>query len=128
MEKFPFTAAGFNALQLKFYALTDQLLMAEAEYIKDDFDDWMAANFELSNKQLLFLAAIDARLHALLASLTYFAVSNRLPVVLRKADPPADGDEQGKIIWPKSNLTATWSTNNAYLATGALEIHIAYQN
>lgn len=126
MEKFPFTATGFIRLQEQLYLLTASQLEAEAAQIQHDFDDWMATHFELSAQQLRFLTAIDSRLHALLAAQTSFAVGNRLPILLLKADPPAEGDEQGKIIWPKSTLTAIGGINTPYMPSGMLEIHIDY--
>ncbi|RZK54554.1 MAG: hypothetical protein EOO87_10125 [Pedobacter sp.] len=127
MEKFPFSAAGFSALQQQLYALPDQQLSVEAENVKNDFDAWMVAHFALNENQVIFLNAIDSRAKALVAFETSFAIGNRLPVLLVKADPPAEGDEQGKIFWPKSTLTAAWGTNTAYQASGTLEINIYYQ-
>lgn len=127
MEKFPFTATGFTQLQEQLYLLPDAQLEAEAAQIQHNFDDWMASHFELSAAQLLFLSAIDNRLHALLAAQTSFAVGNRLPILLLKANPVAEGDEQGKIIWPKSTLTAIWGPNTTYMPSGILEIHIDYR-
>ncbi|WP_113651731.1 hypothetical protein [Pedobacter namyangjuensis] len=127
MEKFPFNAAGFIALQQQLYALPDQQLWAEAENIKNDFDGWMLARFLLTQNQVLFLNAIDSRAKELVAFEASFAIGNRLPVLLVKADPPAEGEEQGKIFWPKSTLTVAWGTNTAYQASGTLEINIYYQ-
>lgn len=128
MEKFPFTTAGFNALQQQLYALTDQALLVESEHIKNNFTVWMAAHFSLSEKQLLFLNAIDERAKSLISFETSFAVGNRLPVLLQKAEPPAEGEEQGKIIWPKSTLSAAWGTQTPYQPSGTLTIHIDYKH
>lgn len=126
MIKFPFDNAGFVALQTQCYQLTDEALRLEAEKISTDFDLWMADNFELTARQLAYLLAIDARAKSLLAFDTSFAIGNRLPISLHVEGEP-NGDDQGKIIWPKSSFTAHSGGSIGYEAGGTLQINIRYE-
>ncbi|MFA6276308.1 MAG: hypothetical protein WC622_06140 [Pedobacter sp.] len=126
MKKFPFTNAGFLALQHDLYSLSDEVLKIEADLVLNYFDYWMDNHFELSNNQLSYLKAIDPRAKPLLIFNTSFAIENRLPIILNKARNSNDS-EQGKIIWHKSTLSASSGGHTGYKASGALEINIAYQ-
>ncbi|MBB2146920.1 hypothetical protein GM921_15555 [Pedobacter sp. LMG 31464] len=126
MKKFPFTNADFLALQHDLYNLNDEVLKIEADLVLNDFDYWMNNHFELSVNQLCFLKCIDARAKPLITFNTSFAIENRLLIILNKARN-SNSDEQGKIIWHKSTLTASSGGNTGYRASGTLEINIAYQ-
>ncbi|MGY3055238.1 hypothetical protein ACVWYG_003453 [Pedobacter sp. UYEF25] len=123
MENYPFTNEGFQDLQQQLYVLTDLELESEAAEIRTDFIAWMISNFALQPSQLIFIGGIEVKAARWLAEQTAFAIENRLPISLQKETPEED-DEQGKIIWPKSTLTAT--AGQGYSASGTLEIHIAY--
>ena len=123
MKKYPFNNGGFQDLQQQLYVLTDVELEVEAAAIRTDFINWMDSNFDLQPAQLMFIAAIDVKAARWLAEQTAFAIENRLPISLQKETAEED-DEQGKIIWPKSTLTAT--AGQGYSASGTLEIHIAH--
>lgn len=126
MNKFPFTNAGFVDLQQVLYAYPDAELQTEAQLIHSNFIVWVDNHFILSAEQLHFLNCLDNREINLLAYLTSFAVENRRPVVLHAEEPPPDDDKQGKIIKPKSTLSAGNGPNVPFEATGTLEIHISY--
>lgn len=126
MNKFPFDNAGFLALQTQLYQWSDEALTRESEKIRADFDLWMAANFELSERQRAYLLSIDARAKLLLAFDTSFAIENKLPISLKVEGEP-NGDDQGKIIWPKSSLTASSGGSIGYEAGGTLQINIKYE-
>lgn len=127
MQKFPFTNEGFQQLQNALYALTDAALEIEATAIQSDFNNWMNHHFELASSQVDFLQHLDERAVSFIAFKTSFAVGNRLPISLEKADPPADEEEVDKIVWPKSTLSAKAGTNSGFEASGVLTIHIDYQ-
>lgn len=124
--KYPFTNAGFIDLQIQLYAMTDVELKAEAQIIQSDFINWMENNFDLSNKQVFFLENLDTRVTQLVSFLTSFAVENRRPISLHKEDPPPDDNDQGKILKPKSTLSASAGLREPFNATGQLEIHVQY--
>ncbi len=69
---------------------------------------------------------MDERAVSFLAFQTSFAVGNRLPISLHKANPPADDEEIDKIVWPKSTLSAKAGTHFGFEASGTLEIYITY--
>ncbi|TKC10661.1 hypothetical protein FA048_10820 [Pedobacter polaris] len=126
MKKFPFNHAGFQSLQQELYLLSDEVLINEAAQIEINFDQWMNEHFTLSEQQFRYLKTIDPRVKKLLTIYTSFAIGNRLSISLNKAEPSSD-DDQGKIIWPKSTLTACYNSNNSYVVSGSLEINISYQ-
>ena len=124
---FPFTNAGFLSLQIELYQLNDEQLATIAKQVYEHFEDWVNEQFELTEKQLLYLSQIDERAKNLLAFNTSFALANRLPISLAK-DGESTGDDQGKIIWPQRTLTAKSGANLGFEASGSLTIHISYQN
>ncbi|MFN0291596.1 hypothetical protein [Pedobacter helvus] len=127
MEKFPFTSLGFDQLQHALYALTNPELEMEAALVREHFDTWISQHFDLTESQLLFLAAIDPKLKAFLAFETSFAMGNRLPILLLKTSTASTPEEeQGKIIRPKSTLAAAWGNEMTFHASGTLVIEILY--
>ncbi|RYF25072.1 MAG: hypothetical protein EOO42_04510 [Flavobacteriales bacterium] len=126
MKKFPFNNEGFQALQANFYQLSDEELNHEALQIEANFTQWVETNFYLDEKQVSYLGAIDARVQRLLAFNTSFAIANRLPIALNKTENDTK-DEQGKIIWPESSLTAISGGADGFTARGSLAINIRYQ-
>lgn len=134
MTKYPFTNAGFQALQIELYALSNPELHLEAEKIRADFKSWMNGHFILSQDQLQFLSNINDEARTFIAFQTSFAVKNRLPVYLNKIlknpgiqinageEPPVDG----KIIRTKSKLTAGSDNQGGFNPSGELEIEISY--
>ncbi len=124
MEKYPFSNEGFQGLQQQLYALTNADLDAQAVAIRTGLSAWMDLNFELQPSQLQFINSLETKAVRWLAEQTAFAIENRLPISLTKDTPTENDDEQGKIIWPKSTLTATAGAD--YTASGTLEVHIAY--
>mgnify|MGYP006148607529 FL=1 len=123
--KYPFTNAGFIALQQQLYQLDDQSLSAEANLIQTNFGQWLFSNFELSLKQQSFFSQLNPSAVSLYASETAFAVANRLTVTLDKNDEDKDEDEQGKIIWSVSSLNAR-SGINSFEPSGTLTFYIRY--
>ncbi|RZK51249.1 MAG: hypothetical protein EOO91_21100 [Pedobacter sp.] len=126
MKKFTFNNEGFQALQSELHQLSDEDLAKEALQIEANFTQWVGTNFYLDESQLSYLGAIDPRAQRLLAFNTGFAIANRLPISLNKMENATE-EEQGKIIWPKSSLTATSGGRDGFTASGELEINIRYE-
>lgn len=128
MNKQPFNASGFLRLQEQLQQLPAHALQAEVQKIRTDLTDWILANFELKDRQIDFLKNLDERFVNYTAEQTAFAISNNRPITLAKADPPKEGDEQGKIIYTKSSLRASNAASNGFSAGGELIIEISYNN
>jgi len=126
MKKQPFNASGFKALQDELQQLTEVALQAEAQKISNDFADWIQSNFELKESQIRFLENLDRTFLKFTAEEVAFAVANKRPVTLAKSDPPANDDDQGKIIYTKSSLRASNGTKTGFAAGGELLIEISY--
>lgn len=126
MKKFPFTEEGFQALQKELYQLNDDMLAAEADQIKDSFTAWLPSRFELAQKQIDFLNKQNKAYVVFMAAQTSFAVGNRLPVAMAKEDAAANGDDQGKIVYTKSSLTASNAHPTGFVAGGELLFLISY--
>lgn len=127
MKKFPFNPAGLSALLAELYQLSDEALAVEALQIDHAFDSWVAAHFSLTERQLAYLHAIDPKAKKFLAFNGSFAVGNRLPIVLHISGEANGSDEQGKIIWPKSSLSARSGGGSSFAAAGSLTIDIIYE-
>ncbi|MFN0255003.1 hypothetical protein [Pedobacter ureilyticus] len=123
--KYPFTNAGFMALQQQFHQLDDQSLSTEANLIQTNFGQWLFLHFELSPKQQSFFSQLAPSAVALYACETAFALENRLMVSLDKDEKDKDKDEQGKIIWSVSSLSAR-SGINSFEPSGTLTFYIRY--
>lgn len=121
--RYPFTNEGFVALQEQLQQLDNQALSQEASLISADFSKWLISNFELDSNQQLFLKQIAPSALALYGAETAFAVENRLMVTLKKDDK--DEDEQGKIIWNESSLSAR-SGISSFEPSGTLTFYIRY--
>lgn len=122
--KYPFSNEGFILLQQTLYYLNDAALAATTTAIRQDFKQWLAETFELRDSQQQFLFSIDERSAQRFGQETAFAIENRLPILLKK-EPKSHKDEQGKIIWDVSTLSAQ-SGSKGFQASGMLCFHIAY--
>lgn len=126
--KYPFSEAGFAALQAMLYTKTDEQLHLEALSINYEFSAWLVRHFELSAEQQGFLSQLSNAASQFMADQTAFAVANRLNISLDKEggdDDDDDDDGGGKIIWTTSSLSALDGTSG-FEASGQLTIHIAY--
>ncbi|TCC94194.1 hypothetical protein EZ428_05290 [Pedobacter frigiditerrae] len=126
MRKFTFNEAGFQALQQELYQLNNDMLAAEAYQIKNAFAAWVLSKFELAQSQIDFLNKLNEAYVVFMAEQTSFAVGNRLPVSLAKEEAPANGDDQGKIVYTKSSLTASNAHPSGFAAGGELLFMISY--
>jgi len=125
MEKFPFTDSGVQALQNQLYQSTDNQLRTEGDLILLDFSKWLSKHFNLSDRQLLFIAKQDQKMIGFLATQTAIAIVNRLPVTLIKPiSQPNNELADSKLIRPESNFSA--SSNSPSQINGKLIIEITY--
>ena len=124
MNKFPFSASGFANLQSELYDLPNSELALEAASISSSLIDWLKSHFILEAKQITYLHHINAQVIDFLTHEIHFAIKNRLPIYLNKSTENF-GDEQGKLIKPTSNLTAT-SEDGSFMPGGELIIDISY--
>lgn len=125
MNKFPFNAAGVDALVSQLYSLSDPDLQTEASNLKMQFKTWLAAHFLLNAKQLAYLQQLNVEASNYLADQLAFALSNRLGISLAQ-DPPEEEDEQGKIIVPKNNIQVQLNASSGYQVSGNFIIGIEY--
>lgn len=122
--KYPFTNEGFVALQEQLQHLDNQSLSQEANVIRSDFSQWLLTNFELDHQQQTFLTQLASSALSLYGAQTAFAIENRLTVALDKDEK--DKDEQGKVIWDSSSLTAK-AGMNSFEPSGTLTFYIRYK-
>lgn len=120
---YPFTNEGLVQLQEQLHQLNHQALAEEVKLIRADFSQWVLSHFELSPTQQAFLAQVDPSAIALYCAETAFAVENRLMFALDKEEK--EDDEQGKIIWNVSTLSAKVG-KNGLAASGTLTFYIRY--
>jgi hypothetical protein len=125
MERQPFTTAGILALQQWLYGLNDVELEAEALAIETNFNVWVLAHIELTQKQLASFNGMSKRVLNFLSSNSGLAVSNRLPINLLK-----EGGEQepidDKLFKPKSSLMIIAHSNGTYEVSGSFDILVQY--
>ncbi len=127
MNKFPFTPIGVAAMCQHFFELPDTDLQAAANELAEDFTQWVQTTFSLSESQTKYLMSIAPRVLAFMAANAAFALSNRLPITLQKAETVEPEPDDSKVTKPKSNLSATILPNGVFSAQGELVIEITYQ-
>ncbi|RYF19636.1 MAG: hypothetical protein EOO42_14005 [Flavobacteriales bacterium] len=127
MEKFPFSNAGFQALQQQLYLLNDADLQATANTVFNHFNNWMFENFELSASQVGFIESLNPKMTTLLASQTAMAMVNRLPINLIKPDSQMNTLLRGsKLIRPEAKVAASSEGEEGFEMEGNLNIEITY--
>lgn len=127
MAKKPFTTVGVQALQEELYALTDELLQAEANAAHSEFQDWLIDHFELSNSQTAYIDNFDPDFIAHASGLVSHYIGHRLPMSLHAETPPDDDDEgRGKLILFNESQQVVYRQTEGALATGHLQVSIRY--
>src|ERR1700744_4519113 len=118
----PFTPDGVNAKISELYALPDADLQAQAGEVRNDFNTWLADNFDLDAAQQSYFDTMDSRWKQFTADNASFAIANRRPVTLiqGKKDPAT-----GKLIHTIPELTATFDSTG-FSASGSFTIQIVY--
>ncbi|WP_113653417.1 hypothetical protein [Pedobacter namyangjuensis] len=126
MKKYPFSDAGFQAMQKDLYALTDQELQVVANAVANHFNSWMSENFDLTESQIAFIEGQQPQMTAFLSTQTSFAMVNRLPITLIKPESKINALMRGaKLIRPKVKAEMI-PDGGPYHASGNLDIEITY--
>ncbi|MFP5080838.1 hypothetical protein [Pedobacter sp. JCM 36344] len=125
---YPLTASGINDVMKNIQEMPPFELKAEAVELAADFKGWMAAHFELTAKQLVFLNGIDETTTTLTAQACSFALANGLPIYLEKGVKSMIEEEkpQMKIIRALSNLNANSGSDGNFSVGGYVTIQISY--
>ena len=124
MTQQPLTQAGAQAKQNELYALPDDQLITQANFIRSDFANWIKNNFILSAAQSSFLDGINTEWIQLAAANTGCAVQNRLSITLNA--PPVPPQYKSKLVKHSSILSASIDTQGNLLVTGSLTFDISY--
>lgn len=127
MKKFPFSNAGFQALQQELYALNDVDLQVVANTVASQFNNWMSQNFELTSSQVDYIESLNPKMTTLLASQTAMAMVNRLPINLIKPESQINTLMRGsKFIRPKVATDGSSEGEKGFEVAGGLDIEINY--
>jgi len=129
MKKFFFNEEGLLELQQTLYALDDVQLRAEVSAMEADFSNWILLHFNLNEGQQTFFKKMDTAILNFLASQSSFAVANRLPVSLDRAQGNValtGGEEGDKLFEPKSKLQASTDQEGNFQAGGSLVLSVSY--
>lgn len=127
MEKFPFSNAGFQALQQKLYALANADLQTTANTVFNHFNKWLCETFELTPSQVGFIESLNPKMTTLLSSQTAMAMVNRLPINLIKPESQMNTLLRGsKLIRPEAKVAASSEGEDGFEIEGNLNIEISY--
>lgn len=86
MQQVPFDTPGVAAKINELYALSDSQLAQQALQIRNNFDQWVMANFILTNDQSNYLAGMSATAKKRVAYFTAVGIELRLPFNYSKED------------------------------------------
>jgi hypothetical protein len=86
MMKLEFNNEGFFALQHQLYQLNDEHLKDETDIIRHNFTVWLSHHFDINQRQLAFMEALDQDQLKVIAMDTGFAIENRMPISLNPSD------------------------------------------
>jgi len=126
MAKQPFTSDGVATKTAELYALSDSLLLIQANLIRSDYRDWIEDNFLLDASQISYLAGVDDGFITYIAQQLGMAVQNRLDVTL---ETPASGDPAVRIskwLSAESSISSKYDGLGVVTATGSLRFKVAY--
>lgn len=130
MQKFPFTDSGLQDLLAQLYALDDQQLQQQAQAMAEDFPGWLQEHFLFEQDQLDFLAGLPQSFIQSAAADCSYCAANRLPINMvkdqQRSDPPAEGEDRGKLIDLDKKSSARFSPAESFRASGSLTITISY--
>ncbi|WP_353196916.1 hypothetical protein [Parapedobacter defluvii] len=126
MAKKPFTSVGVQALQQELYALPDDALHVEASAARDEFQEWLLAHFELTDKQMHYIETLDSDFVEQASGLVSHYVGHRLPMSLNAETPPEEDEGRGKLILFNESQQVVYRQLEGSLATGHLQVTIRY--
>lgn len=134
-----FTPEGAANVLAHLYALPDDALQMEAQAFAHHLKDWLRTHFELNSHQEAYLAQLNEQATDFYAQLGGFAMRHRLPITLDvapkesvesvksvKSVKKGDKDDQGKIVYTKSTVTAVANGRGEILPEGELVYCIRY--
>lgn len=123
MTKEPLTPSGVQQKTTDLYALSDPLLLAEADMIRTDFRTWIQDNFLLNNDQQTYLNNIDDQFIQLASCQTGFAVENRLPVDMIII---GSGNVASKLIKTSNTLICEYDPGAGVTPSGGVTFEMIY--
>ncbi len=126
---YAFTQTGVDALLQEIYDLPKFERNAEAEFMLSNFQDWMAAHFELKPSQLNFLKNLNAETLSLTAAACSFALANQLPIYLEKQakiTPDPEPEPPFKTLRTSSNLKSNSANDGSWSVSGYVTVSIGY--
>lgn len=119
----PFTPTGVSNMQAQLNALSASDLQTQANLIKSDLVGWVSNNFTLDADQQTFLKKIDARFIEPAASLTGFAVENKLPI---KLDVNGTRKTFKLIQLNPVDFVVGYSSNTGFSVMGSIVYTVTY--
>jgi hypothetical protein len=118
----PWTPSGVQAKLTELYALSDSLLLAQANLIRSNLRQWVIDNFTLNTTQTTYLNGIDNRWIQFVSAEAGFAVENRRPVTLTITGTVS----ASKLVRPTSDLSCSYSLPGGFTVSGQLTIEVVY--
>lgn len=125
MPQQPFNSAGVQAKTAELYALSDQMLLVEANAVRADLRAWLNVNFILSTVESNYIAAMDQHFVEYIASNVGLAFQFRLNVTLN-APTPLPPPIISKMVELEPKLTPVYNEGNGVSAAGEVIITITY--
>lgn len=110
-------------MQAQLNALSASDLQTQANLIKSDLVGWVSNNFTLDADQQTFLKKIDARFIEPAASLTGFAVENKLPI---KLDVNGTRKTFKLIQLNPVDFVVGYSSNTGFSVMGSIVYTVTY--
>ncbi|MGY4383065.1 hypothetical protein ACVWYN_000084 [Pedobacter sp. UYP24] len=128
MANYAFSQSGVDALLQEIYQLPKFELKAEAESMLLNFQEWMAARFDLKPSQLNFVKNLNAETLALTATACSFALANQLPIYLEKQVKETTNPETDpfKTLKTSSNLKSSSANDGSWVVSGYVTVSIGY--
>lgn len=125
MSQQPFTPAGVQAKTAELYALSDQMLLAEANAVRADLRAWLNVNFILNTAQVNYIAAMDQHFINYTAANVGMALQFRLNITL-VAPTPLPPPIISKMVELEPKLTPVYNQNDGLTAAGEIIITVTY--
>jgi len=122
MAQQPFTPAGVQAKLDELYVLPDASLYFEADQVRDDFRNWMKANFSLTTEQDAYLDALPGDFVTPTAFDTSMAIRHRRPITLTQLGTVS----ASKLIRTVPALEYIYDPVTGVSVAGAVSITVEY--
>lgn len=122
MTQQPFTSTGVQAKTTELYALSAGDLATQVNLINTDFSSWISDNFTLSTAQQTYLDNMSTQFLNYAATLTAFAVANKLDIGFSFSGEPTGF----KLVHLSNDLMVTNSSTDTFSVTGGITYEIEY--